>query len=282
MTERNAPEAPVAYWPPDAALARYVTGYHRYRVNMPPGTEMRDVLFPSWGTLRFSLDDPAPWSIARGPRTFDPMPEAALDGPSSYAGYTRATRGTTVGVGILPSGWAWLIGRDAAAFANRVVPLDTVFADAPALHAALAAAPSPKPVLDAWLLAKFAGLGEVDPVIARLEAMLDDPAITRIEMIEEALGVSGRALGKIAKRHFGFTPKLLLRRKRFLRALAAVLAGQGNGGEVALEAGYWDRSHFLRDSNQFLGCSIREFRTRQGPLNAMAMRVRAEVLGAAV
>lgn len=280
MTGTTPAEAPVAYWSPDPKLMPFVTGYHRYRVNMPPGTELRDVFFPSWATIRFSLDDPAPWSITRGTRTFQ-MPEMALDGPSSYAGYVRSTRGTTIGVGILPTGWARLIGGDASLYANRTVPLETVLADAVDLRDALQAAPSPEPVLDAWLLARIAATPETDPLITRIYALIDDPAVTRIETIAEALAIPGRTLGGIMKRHFGFTPKVLLRRNRFLRALATALE-EGGWSETLAAAGYWDRSHFLRDSNQFLGCSIREFRTRQGPLNEMAMRVRAEVLGAAV
>jgi AraC-like DNA-binding protein len=275
-------KAPVAYWAADAALQGLVSGYHRYEAAAPPGVILRDVLFPSWATIRISLRDTPPWTLRVGSRDHHPMPNAVMVGPTSHAGYITCSGGTLVGAGILPAGWARLFGSDASRYANRVVPLEQLDAGADLLVAALEAGESPAAAFDAWLTDRLAQRPPEDPRIRRLFALLDDPEMTRIEAIADALGLTPRALAAMTRYHFGFTPKLLLRRGRFLRALGAMLQRPGESAAVLEQAGYYDRSHFLRDSHLFLGCSIREFTKRRGPLNDIALRIREKTLGAAV
>lgn len=273
---------PVEYWNACSTLRGYVTGYHRYSVAMPPGMVVRDAFFPSWATIRIALPGSAPWSVRVGSRTFDPVPTTAFCGPSSYAGYLTTTGGTLVGVALLPLGWATLFGGDISRYANRVVPLAELDEDADNLAEALASTDNPAPVFDAWLKARLGLCPAPDERVPQLFALLEDPAPIRIEEMAEALNMSPRALASLTRYNFGFTPKLLLRRARFLRALSGVLIAGTDSARLIEEAGYWDRSHFLRDSHLFLGCSIRDFNKRRGPLNQMAMRVRTQVLGAAV
>ena len=272
---------PIEYWRASETLAPFVSGYHRYSVPLPPGVTLHDVVFPSWATIRIAMPGSRGWSVRFGSRRYDDVPQAAMFGPTSYAGYLEARGGTLVGAGILPHGWAAMFGGDVSRFANRVVPLSAVDADAASLEAAIGDGVRPDLAFEEWLGLR-AGRHEPDPRIARIFAMLDDPAIARIETIAEALAMSQRVLADFTRAHFGFTPKLLLRRSRFLRALSAVLAAPEDGPSALSAAGYWDRSHFLRDSHAFLGCSVREFVRRRGPMNQMAMDVRAEVIGSAV
>lgn len=273
---------PIEYWTASGSLDGLVTGYHRYTVSIPPGVTFRDAFFPNWGTIRISLEQSGPWSLTMGSRTYSPVPAIAFTGPSSHAGYVVAGGGVLTGAGILPCGWAQLFGGDISRYANRVVPLSQIDAGGAQLHAALESGGDPKAVFDEWLEARLSRRPEPDPRIARLYDLIHDPNVTRIEAIAETLDTPPRVLAALARFNFGFTPKLLLRRARFMRALSAVLSNPGESAHLLTEAGYWDRSHFLRDSHLFLGCSVREFLKRRGPLNQVAMRVREEVIGAAV
>ena len=49
---------------------------------------------------------------------------------------------------------------------------------------------------------------------------LRDPEIADVEALSEAVGTGRRTLERLCGRYFGFPPKLLLRRQRFLRSLA--------------------------------------------------------------
>ena len=272
---------PIEYWRASDTLAPFVSGYHRYRVALPPGVRMQDALFPSWATIRIAVTGSREWSLRIGSHAFDPVPHAAFVGPTSHAGYVDTNGGTLVGVGLLPLGWATLFGGDASRFANRVVPLETVAPECRTIQDALAAGMPVDAAFEQWLVNRI-GRRAPDARIARIFAMLDDPAVSRIETIAEELGMTQRVLADFTRLHFGFTPKLLLRRSRFLRALSAVLTRPAEGAAVLDAAGYWDRSHFLRDSHLFLGCSIRDFVKRRGPLNQIALTVRSDVIGAPV
>lgn len=274
--------APIEYWRAADALAPFVTGYHRYDVPLPVGVSLKDVFFPSWASVRIALPGSRRWSLHVGSRRFDPVPPAAFIGPTSSAAYLETTGGVLVGFGVHPMGWAALFGGDISRFANRIVPLSTLDPTTDALVGALFEGEPPAAAFDAWLLARLSHARPVDPRIAQLYALIDDPAVDRIETICDALGLTQRALATFTRLHFGFTPKLLLRRSRFLRALSGVLTRPEQGASVLETAGYWDRSHFLRDSHLFLGCSIRDFSKRRGPLNQLALQARAEVLGAPV
>lgn len=272
----------VAYHKAGARLERYVTGYHQFTAPVLADGRLNDVFFPSVATIRVALRGSPPWSLKIGSRSYDPMPVITLTGPTSYAGYMSCAGGTLVGAGLLPYGWAQLFGGDVSRFANRVVPLGDVDPGAEMLRAALDGGDHVQQVFDAWLEARMERRPPADPRIDRLSIMLQDPSTTRIETVAEALDMTPRALAALTRFNFGFTPKLLLRRTRFLRALSTVLTSPQAGPSVLEEAGYWDRSHFLRDSHLFLGCSVREFSRRRGPLNQLAIKARTDALGTPV
>ena len=282
MTVASATNAPVAYWRASDRLAPYVSSYQRFTVALPPGMTLNDAFFPTWATIRIALDDPAPWSMRIGPRTYT-MPVVSFTGPTSYAGYCSATHGSILGIGLLPLGWATLFGGDVSRHANRVIPLADIAPDSAALHRALADTPDPVAPFEKWLGERLERAVSPDPMIARIQLLIEDPATQRAETISETLGISPRHLAGLTRYNFGFTPKLLLRRGRFLRALSDILdKSREEGADSLTAAGYWDRSHFLRDCHLFLGCSVRDFRARRGPLNALAMKVRADVIGTSV
>lgn len=272
---------PIVYWAPGEELGRYITGFHRYCAPSVPGG-YRDAFFPGWASIRLTLEQDRDWSVRLGNRMIDPVPRDAFFGPSSSAGYITTYGGTIVGVGIKPFGWAQLFGGDIARYSNHVVPLSEVDAGGSTLREALEAGEAPDVAFTRWLTTRLYRRPPVDPRIERLSALLDNPATQRIEMLAEALEVTPRGLAAMTRFNFGFTPKLLLRRTRFMRALSGVLTEPVRGSEVLDAAGYWDRSHFLRDSHLFLGCSVRDFQRRRGPLNRLALSAREVALGSPV
>lgn len=271
--------SPVQYWRPSAALAPYITGYHSYHAALPPGLTMQDAFLPGWAAIRITLQRSPPWSLRMGARTFAPMPGAAFVGPTSNAGYLSTQGGTLVGVGLKPLGWAQLFGGDISKHANRVIPLCHLDSGAEQLRDALEDCDRPDEVFNRWLEARLYRRRPADPRIERLFDILVEGRETRIDVIAEMLDTTPRSLATMTRHSFGFTPKLLLRRTRFVRALSAMLLDPGSGAVVLKANGYYDRSHFLRDSHLFLGCSVRDFLRRRGALSEIALRVREKVLG---
>lgn len=275
----ESPDA-VAFWRPDAALAPYVSGYHRYVIGGAPLRTIDDVFFPAWTNLRFTLAAEQPWTVKFSRRLPVTVPEAALFGPTSCAGYVRAGRGTLVGVGVTPVGWARLFGSDLSAHADRITPLGIVAPDAADAQARLVAGEEPAAVFDAWLLARLATAPPENPAVARVFEALADPSIVTALALAERTGLQPRQLLRTARRAFGFSPKLLLRRARFVRALMSAAAqGRGAWHDATAAAGYWDHSHFLRDCRLFLDTTMSKFMAMERPLNRASALARTATLG---
>lgn len=278
----SADEGPVAFWRASARFSGLVTGFHRFRAQVSPGQRTSDVFFPGYPVIRFAVERPQPWSLRIGARQFD-MPHASFTGPTNLAAWVEAGEGALIGMGLYAKGWARLFGGDISAHANRVIPFSALDDDAEDMRVALDDGAHPQIVLEAWLDRRLATARAFNPLIERLEEAIGGGTVTRIEALAENLGLTMRQLAALTRQNFGFTPKMLLRRRRFLRALSRALdAPPGESDALLAAEGYWDRSHFLRDAHLFLGCSIREFRRRRGPLHALAMQKRAQVLGSAV
>ena len=116
--------------------------------------------------------------------------------------------------------------------------------------------------------------------IAAVEDALVDPAIHTVAALGDATGLPVHRLQRLARRAFGFGPKLLLRRARFLRSLHALRAARRGSGAMAIDPAYTDYSHFVRDSHEFLGMSPQAFVEHDSQLLRSSLALRSQVIGA--
>ena len=269
------------YAKPAPHLARYITAYDAYRSRIGPGEEAVDVIPPGWAAIRLTLT-PDRWAARIGPRCFDPLPYDALFGPTSHATSTRFGPGRVVCAGLTPLGWARFVARDASRFADRITPLAGVWPErAAVLRAAVEGTDDHKAAFDAFFTDLLERTEPEDEEIGRLASLLLDPAVATITGLTERLNVDARHLGRVSTRHFGFTPKLLLRRARFLRVLIRMLqVERGKWKALVIQAGYHDQSHFVRDCQLFLDMPMTAFVRRPKPLLEASLRLRAAILGA--
>lgn len=133
------------------------------------------------------------------------------------------------------------------------------------------------------MLGRLIGPGDPDPAVAELFKLLADPAIATVAELSGRMGLTNAVLARLSRAHFGFPPKVLLRRTRFLRALLRTHeAERGSWNRVLTESGYFDASHFTRDCQAFLGMSLGEYLATPKPLAEASLRARQQVLGAPV
>ena len=79
------------------------------------------------------------------------------------------------------------------------------------------------------------------------------------------MGYSQKHLIKIFKDHVGLTPKSFLKVVRFQRAVQDIeKRGRINWSAVALDAGYFDQSHFIADFRAFSGYTPENYLLRRG------------------
>lgn len=269
------------YARPAPHLLRYLTAYDSYHAQLAPGEEARDVLPPAWAAMRFAGDG-FNWGARLGRRTFDPGPRNALFGPTSHAGYTRFGSGGCVCVGLTPLGWARFVRRDAASFADRVMPLEVVWPDlAERLGATVREAADPAQAFDSFFTELLDRTEPEPPEVAQVAALLLDRQVLTIGHLTERTGIDARHIARLSTRYFGFTPKLLLRRARFMRTLIeSMRAGRGAWKALVVDAGYHDQPHFIRDCQLFLGMPISAFMQRPKPLFELSLKLRTQVVGA--
>ncbi|MDP3674909.1 MAG: helix-turn-helix domain-containing protein [Novosphingobium sp.] len=272
------------YWKPAPALDGLVSGYHLYAVHAAPGKLHRDVFQPAWANLRVVLTPGSEWSVRVGEGEWQRVGDCTLFGPSSHVTWSQSSSGVVIGVGLTPLGWARLSKVNAAHWANRVGDCEGEFEGAmAALRPLLCAAPGDDALpllLDAFLIGAMARPTRLDPAIARLHAAVVDPASVTVRAMASRVGVTSRSLERLAARAFGFPPKLLLRRARFLRSLHAIRRAEPHDRTTAIDPGYTDYSHFVRDAHDFLGMSPGAFLKLDMPLFKQSAMLREQVLGA--
>lgn len=91
---------------------------------------------------------------------------------------------------------------------------------------------------DSWLLA-LAG------------RIVDSRGLVSVDQLANDAGVSSRQLERRFLREIGVGPKLLGRIIRFQQVFRAVEHCNAAWADIALECGYYDQAHLIRDFNQF-------------------------------
>ncbi|KQN81302.1 helix-turn-helix domain-containing protein [Sphingomonas sp. Leaf62] len=279
------PGMAIRYERPDPALADYTTGYHLYAASGPASIGMENWFLPGTANVRVTLDA-GPIAVSIGRRIFNPMPQASLCGPSSHALHTLTNGGIMIGFGVSALGWSRFFAEGADRYADRIEPLDDVaspgFADR--LVATLSAVEDEhgvKAALDRFLLAEIGPPSPDEALIRRIALLVVDDAPGGLAQAAREWDISPEALRRICRRHFGFLPKTLLIRSRFLRSLIPLIESRGEIDYSSIDPAYFSASHFLRDSHAVLGTTPRRFLHEQIDFLVASLRARAAVLGTA-
>ncbi len=270
---------------PAPALRDLVSNYHIMDSQREHHDGRQQWLLPSWPALRFILA-PDPITLTVGARRYDPIPEAALYGTASRAMQMTTHGGVTVGVDLTPLGWARLMNRRADLYRDRIVPLETVLPPAWVARTLQRLRDSDqgsevKAILDDMLLAIVAPATPDDAAIVALQRLIADDATRDLTAAATAVGMTPAALRRLATRYFGFPPKTLLIRTRFLRSLVRMMHAGDDADYSAIAPTYFDASHFLRDADRFLGTTPRRFLRQDHRYLSAFLRATSEVRRAA-
>ncbi|MEQ1539236.1 MAG: helix-turn-helix domain-containing protein [Sphingorhabdus sp.] len=271
---------------PHPDLRRYVTTYYIAEVNSPDGQMVEDLLHPEWGSVRYICNGTVQGSVH--PEPLKPVPPVTLVGHSSRATRIGCVSMRIASFGLLPLGWHHLVGLPASRFADQSVDAKMLktrinFA---ALFPAISAAQTLKDVatvFDTMLLPSLMQMPEAaksdDNLIHGLHTALLDSNFSSVTEIAERLNVTGIQLERLSKRVFGFPPKLLIRRQRFLRTLALLMRQpKAKWGEI-LDPQYYDQAHFNRDFQRFFGMAPKQYLALAKPIVSVAAMARMKALG---
>lgn len=287
-TEAKAAQCHIAvrFHAPPPDLARFFTTFYRVEIAVPEGERVADALQPEWGNLRFFAGDLPVSRSASGDVVCDA--DFAPTGPST--GPLQFTLGNTRiwGIGLLPLGWATFIGQPADRMANRVFDgrAEPAFAQFGPLADDLTESGDREDEEFERLVRFFRHEaprhGKEDPRIGTIHAMLLEHDLPSVAAMAERAGLNQRTLERLTTRAFGFPPKILLRRQRFMRSLANFMLDPSGKWSASIDTRYCDQSHFVRDFREFLGMTPSEYAAMDHPVMASFLRERQRAYGSAV
>jgi AraC-like DNA-binding protein len=119
-------------------------------------------------------------------------------------------------------------------------------------------------LLDAFLAGRLAGAG-LPPkgLLWAWQRLVDSGGVVGVGDLAQCLGWTHRRLIAEFRDHIGFPPKTVARIIRFGRVSDRLrAAGPWRWSEIALDCGYYDQAHLVRDVVQFTGSTPREYLQR--------------------
>jgi AraC-like DNA-binding protein len=111
------------------------------------------------------------------------------------------------------------------------------------------------------------------PVTVLAERLVSDRSILTVAQAAAACGLKMRTLQRLFTREVGIGPKEVIRRFRLQEAAERLLRQPGvSSGDIAVDLGYFDQAHFIRDFKAVVGVPPEVYRRRlawrQGPAGA--------------
>lgn len=256
----------LSYFAPAAPLRGLVSSYYLFESDAP---FIQDVLRAELPQVRFMLNGHG--AIGYGVDALRPMPFASLAGPSMAAIRFQAFGPfRLLGVGLMPAGWAALIGEEADRYADRLTDLDGL---APAAVAAtfqrMGEARDPRAIVAAadafFLLLSMAARQPPLWFTRTTDNWLSGSPDPDVNRLVEELGMSLRQVERLMHRHYGATPKMVARKFRALQAAVRLGLDPAAGWEAAANGVFYDQSHFIREFRLFIGMTPGQFTAEGTP-----------------
>ncbi len=210
------------------------------------------------------------WNVDE-PQTAETLPHPSVHmvlekGRSEIVGVMRGRFSTTlegagrvIGTKFRPGAFRAFVDRPVVAFSDRRWPLASVFGAEAAQFAVAALAHEEDTaaiaVIESFLRSLRPTFTAPMELAARITARIaEDRRITKVDQLVEEFAMTTRQLQRLSREYVGVTPKWVIQRYRLIEAaerLAADSAADFAG--LALDLGYADQAHFIRDFKQLVG-----------------------------
>ncbi len=241
------------YAMPPEDLRSHLSVFYEFRADVPV---FEDVERADLAQFRINLTGEGEYRFADG--HVQRAPRVMIVGPTTGPTHVRVTGPAhTVGVGLLPAGWATLLDFEASLLVNRIIDAVDLFGDAVRGAPEAIAATSTlaeKVALGSALARKLVASGrtaafDFTRIVDDWLASCPSPDVNDLAV---ATGLSRRQIERRCNAYYGSPPKMLARKYRALKATIAMAHGQTNADALAA-GGFYDQSHFIREIKAFTG-----------------------------
>lgn len=274
----------MALVPPAEPLRQYISAYFLSDFKTEP--PLVDYSVPEWGSVRIPIRGGFTITVAAGEDLQVTAPY--VQGPTSKSFKFSMADCRLLGIGFLPEAFARFWTTDLSSIANTVTPAEQIMGPSAGAFADAVKGLTDTTAIFAMADQYFLDLlntsraTHVSQQVAQLHELLNDPEIRLIEDIADAMGLSLSTITNLCKRRFGFPPKQLLRRQRFLRTLEALHARPYSEWPDFVDPQYSDQSHMIRDFKYFMGLSPSQYLALPRVIQQASAAQRTQAVGRAL
>ena len=243
------------YYPPDSDLAEMVSSFYIARINMASFDEYERADRPQF---RFMTDADGEYVFTNGHRA--DACRANIIGPTSGRVRAISRRPTGLfGFGMLPAGWAALIGDEAERLTDDAINAADLFGpwvEDVAVTLERAASAEERLVILNNFVREVLKSNDAAPMwfIHTVDRWLSESISPQVSDLVEATGMSIRSVERMTKHYYGLPPRMLARKYRAVRAAAALARGE-TLDEAMLGEAFYDQSHLIREVKRFAGAT---------------------------
>ncbi|MFD1148101.1 DUF6597 domain-containing transcriptional factor [Saccharothrix hoggarensis] len=167
--------------------------------------------------------------------------------------------GRVFGIAFRPGAFRPFLKAPVQSLTDRSVPVSSLFTGLPEGDDVAA--------VEDWLRRN---LPEPDPAARTatevVDLIVDDPRMTRVDVLADEVGTSVRRLQRLFAEHVGVGPKWVIRRYRLREVTARMEAGgRIDWAVLAADLGYADQPHFVRDFTAMFGETPTRYAERYSP-----------------
>ncbi|MEP3052284.1 MAG: helix-turn-helix domain-containing protein [Erythrobacter sp.] len=259
------------------------TTFYQMALEVDDGGTVEDYLQPEWGNIRFFAKGTPNASIS-GSKSSGARFTAT--GPSSRPCHFELGTARMWGIGFLPLGWARFVDAEARSLKNTVCDGST--------HSAFSKF---TPLCDVLCDDRMRDADQFDAIvefmrgmmrpsrdetkIMRVHKALVDTTLSSVSDLAESSQLTVRTLERVCTRYFGFSPKLLMRRQRFMRSLSVWMLQDGKLWTEAMDDHYHDQAQFTREFAEFMTMNPSQYAHLDHPILSSFMEARARMWGSA-
>lgn len=267
---------------PAPKLLPFLRRFYIFDANLPESFELDDILLADNAFVRVLLR--GNWAYCDADDQWVPLSGALVFGANSRSMKVRVKGPFSVAsFAIRPSAWSALFDTPAEDVADRVLPLARVWNAtlAEAMEAEVLSADNDDQMVAAMTQAveqqlARVGLNQIDAAVASFEAIARNDSTIRVEEAAKLLGMSSRQLERRCRAGFGFSPKAVLQRCRFLD-MASAMRGLSGADQTELAAlRYFDQSHLNREFRRYTGMTPGTFQRAVTPLFTASLKLRVD------